>query len=31
VAHRGRIHLLLPVFFGDDLKRRLDVDPLLRV
>jgi hypothetical protein len=31
LAHRGRLHLLLPAFFGDDLKRRLDVDPRLRV
>ena len=31
LAHRGRLHLLLPAFFGDDLKRRLDADPRLRV
>jgi hypothetical protein len=31
IAHRRRLHLLLPAFFGDDLKRRLDVDPRLRV
>jgi hypothetical protein len=31
LAHRGRLHLLLPAFFGDDLERRLAVDPHLRV
>jgi len=31
LAHDGRLHLLLPGFFGDDLKRRLDVDPRVRV
>ncbi len=31
IAHRGRLHLLLPGIFGDDLKRRLDVDPHVRV
>jgi hypothetical protein len=31
LAHGGRLHLLLPGFFGDDLKRRLDVDPRVRV
>jgi hypothetical protein len=31
LAYEGRLHLLLPGFFGDDLKRRLDVDPRLRV
>jgi len=31
LAHRGRLHLLLPGFFGDDLKRRLDADPRVRV
>jgi hypothetical protein len=31
VAHEGRIHLLLPGFFGDDLKRRIDDDPRIRV
>jgi len=31
VAYRGRLHLLLPAFFGDALKRRLDDDPRLRV
>ena len=31
LAHRGRIHLLLPGFFGDGLKRRLDDDPRVRV
>ena len=31
LAHAGRLHLLLPGFFGDDLKRRLDVDPRVRV
>jgi hypothetical protein len=31
LSHRGRLHLLLPAFFGDDLKRRLDEDPNLRV
>jgi hypothetical protein len=31
LAHEGRLHLLLPSFFGDGLKRRLDDDPHLRV
>lgn len=31
LSHGGRIHLLLPAFFGDDLKRRLDVDPRVRI
>lgn len=31
LAHEGRLHLLLPSFFGDGLKRRLDDDPRLRV
>jgi hypothetical protein len=31
LAHGGRLHLLLPGFFGDDLARRLDVDPRVRV
>lgn len=31
LAHRGRLHLLLPSFFGDGLKRRLDDDPRVRV
>jgi hypothetical protein len=31
LSHGGRLHLLLPAFFGDDLKRRLDVDPRVRV
>jgi hypothetical protein len=31
LSHRGRLHLLLPAFFGDDLKRRLDADPHVRV
>jgi len=31
LAHHGRLHLLLPGFFGDDLKRRVDADPRLRV
>ncbi len=31
LAHQGRVHLLLPGFFGDDLKRRLDDDPRIRV
>jgi hypothetical protein len=31
IAHAGRLHLLLPGFFGDGLKRRLDADPRLRV
>ena len=30
-AHQGRLHLLLPGFFGDDLKRRIDDDPRIRV
>jgi hypothetical protein len=31
LSHRGRLHLLLPAFFGDDLKRRLDADPRVRI
>jgi hypothetical protein len=31
LAHQGRIHLLLPGFFGDGLKRRLDDDPRVRI
>ena len=31
LAHGGRLHLLLPAFFGDELKRRLEVDPRVRV
>jgi hypothetical protein len=31
LAHRGRLHLLLPGFFGDGLQRRLADDPRLRV
>jgi hypothetical protein len=31
LAHQGRLHLLLPGFFGDDLKRRIDDDPRIRV
>jgi len=31
IAAGGRLHLLLPSFFGDGLKRRLDGDPRLRV
>ena len=31
LAHQGRLHLLLPGFFGDALKRRLDDDPRIRV
>jgi hypothetical protein len=31
LAHEGRLHLLLPGLFGDALKRRLDVDPRVRV
>jgi hypothetical protein len=31
LSHEGRLHLLLPGFFGDDLKRRLDADPRVRV
>ena len=31
LAHQGRLHLLLPGFFGDGLKRRLDDDPRIRV
>jgi hypothetical protein len=31
LVHGGRLHLLLPGFFGDDLKRRLDADPRVRV
>jgi len=31
LAHRGRLHLLLPAFFGQDLEQRLQVDPRVRV
>ncbi len=31
LAHAGRLHLLLPGFFGDDLQRRLAIDPRVRV
>lgn len=31
LAHEGRLHLLLPSFFGDGLKRRIDDDPRVRV
>ena len=31
LSHAGRLHLLLPGFFGDDLARRLDADPRVRV
>ncbi len=31
LAYEGRLHLLLPSFFGDGLKRRLDDDPHVRV
>ena len=31
LAYEGRLHLLLPGFFGDDLVRRLQADPRLRV
>lgn len=31
IAHEGRLHLLLPGFFGDDLQQRLSHDPRLRV
>ena len=31
LSYRGRLHLLLPGFFGDELKQRLDVDPRVRV
>ncbi len=31
LAHQGRLHLLLPGFFGDELKRRIDDDPRIRV
>ncbi len=31
LAHQGRLHLLLPGFFGDGLKRRIDDDPRIRV
>jgi hypothetical protein len=31
MAYEGRVHLLLPSFFGDGLKRRLDADPAVRV
>ncbi len=31
LAHEGRLHLLLPGFFGDGLQRRLADDPRLRV
>jgi len=31
LAHDGRLHLLLPAFFGEDLQRRLADDPRVRV
>ena len=31
LAHEGRLHLLLPHFFGDGLQRRLADDPRVRV
>ena len=31
MAYQGRVHLLLPSFFGDGLKRRLDADPRVRL
>jgi hypothetical protein len=31
MAYAGRVHLLLPSFFGDGLKRRLDADPRVRL
>jgi hypothetical protein len=31
LAYEGRLYLLLPSFFGDGLKRRLDDDPHVRV
>jgi hypothetical protein len=31
LAHEGRLYVMLPSFFGDGLKRRLDDDPRLRV
>lgn len=31
LPYQGRLYLLLPSFFGDGLKRRLDDDPRLRV
>lgn len=31
MAYEGRVHLLLPSFFGDGLKRRLDLDPRVRL
>lgn len=31
MAYGGRVHLLLPSFFGDGLKRRIDADPRLRL
>jgi hypothetical protein len=31
MAHDGRLHLLLPSFFGDGLARRLAADPRIRV
>jgi hypothetical protein len=31
LAYEGRLHLLLPGFFGDDLARRIAVDPRVRV
>ena len=31
MAYAGRVHLLLPSFFGDGLKRRLDLDPRVRL
>ena len=30
MAYEGRVHLLLPSFFGDGLKNRLDLDPRAR-
>lgn len=31
MAYEGRLHLLLPSFFGEGLKQRIDDDPRLRV
>lgn len=31
LSHAGRLYLLLPGFFGDDLVRRLEADPRVRV
>jgi hypothetical protein len=31
LSYQGRLHLLLPGFFGDDLERRLDADPRVRI